>query len=256
VALISAHRCGATGQREYDNTRAGLQRALSGDGEYVEFDVQCCADGALVLGHDSTVESDGRSVPIERLTRSELEAAVGETCSLEEALEILAGRRLAHIDLKFTSADGQYGTPEGTDEVRAAQLAQASLGGGGFIITSLEDRSVRAVRDWADDLGLRLTVGLSLGRDLSDLPGWARPAIRRSELFPGGRIAASGANLVVAHHRLARLGVARWAARHDLALLVWTVDDPAGLSRWLADPRVWMVTTNAPELAARIRAGL
>lgn len=255
MALISAHRCGADGQRQFDNTRAGIARALAGDAEYVEFDVQRCGDGALVLGHDSTVLWDGRSVPIEFLSRPELQAATGDTCSLEEALMILAGHKRAHIDLKFTSAEARYRTAEHTDEVRAAGLAQAIMGTGGFIITSLEDRSVRAVRDWSDQQGLSIPVGLSLGRGLSEVPWLARPGVRLSERFPGARLRASRANLVVAHQQLARLGLARWAARHELALLVWTVDEPAALSRWLSDPHVGTVTTNRPQLAAQIRAG-
>jgi glycerophosphoryl diester phosphodiesterase len=253
MALISAHRCGAGAQVQFDNTRAGVRHALDGDAEYVEFDVQRCADGSLVLGHDDSVAQDGRLVPIELLTRAELELAAGDTCSLVEALELLAGHKRAHIDLKFTSADALYATPGSTDEVRAAQIAQSMMGDGGFIITSLEDRSVRAVRDWADEQGVSIPVGLSLGRGLAEVPWTARPGVRWGELFPARRIRASRANLVVAHRRLARWGVARWSARHELPLLVWTVDAPATLSRWLTDPRVWMVTTNEPHLAAQIR---
>jgi glycerophosphoryl diester phosphodiesterase len=236
--LISAHRCGAAGEPRYDNTRAGLERALDHDAEYVEFDVQCQADGSLVLGHDAVVGSGG------------------ELCSLEAALEILAGHKRAHIDLKCTSPAALYGTPEHTHEVRAAELALAILGDGGFILTSLEDRSVRALRAWAQQRGLAVPVGLSLGRGLAALPRLARAGVRASELFPARRLAASRANLVAAHHRLADVRVARWCARHDLALLVWTVDEPARLRRWLGDPRVWMLTTNQPQLAAQIRSEL
>ncbi len=254
--LISAHRCGAGGDPRFDNTRAGIERAAAAGGEYVEFDVQRCADGALVLGHDHDVVWDGQRVPIELLTRAELEQATGETCSLEVALGTLRGRRRAHIDLKFTSPAALYATPEHTFEAQAAQIAQAILGDGGFIITSLEDESVRAVRDWADSRGVALPVGLSLGRGMSELPWAARAGVRVSELFPARRVAAARANLIAAHQRLARANVARWSARHGQALLVWTVDEPAALRAWLSDPRVWVLTTNQPELAARIRAEL
>jgi glycerophosphoryl diester phosphodiesterase len=254
MTLISAHRCGPAGDPRFENTRAGAERAVAGDAEYVEFDVQRCADGALVLCHDEVVSRDGQPVAIETLTRDELVQAAGEICSYEEALILLAGRKLAHIDLKFTSATERYDTPERTDEVRAAQLAREIMGDDGFIITSLEDRSVRAVRDWADSAGLAVPVGLSLGRGLTDTPLLERPAVRAGELAPDRRIAASRANLVVAHHRLAWLGVARWAAGRGLPLLVWTVDEPRSLRRWLRDPRVWLLTSNSPQLACQIRA--
>jgi glycerophosphoryl diester phosphodiesterase len=253
VPLISAHRCGAAGQPRFDNTRAGVERALEGDAEYVELDVQRCGDGALVLRHDDFVVRDGRRARVDSLTRAEVEEAAGETCSLEAALAILAGHKLAHIDLKFTSPAALYDAPERTAEVGAARSAQAIMGTDGFVITSLEDRSVGAVRDWADAEGLAFPVGLSLGRGLRETPWLARPGVRLSELAPARRIAASRANLVVAHRRIARLGVARWAARQPLPLLVWTVDDPRSLRAWLSDPRVWLLTSNQPELACRIR---
>ncbi len=253
MALISAHRCGADGQPQFDNTRAGVQRALSSDAEYVEFDVQRCADGALVLSHDAVVTWEGRRVRIETLTRAELTQAAGQTCSLEEALDILAGHKLAHIDLKFISPEALYGTPERTDEARAAQIAREIMGDANFIITSLEDRSVRVVRDWADAHGLSVPVGLSLGRGLGATPWLARPGVRLSELSPARRIAGSRANLVVAHRRIARLGVARWAARDGMPLMVWTVDNPRSLRAWLSDPRVWLLTSNRPQMACQIR---
>ncbi len=253
MPLISAHRCGAEGQPQFDNTRAGVQRSLTSAAEYVELDVQRCADGAFVLRHDDVVTWGDRPVRVDTLTRAELAEVAGETCSLAEALSILAGHKLAHIDFKFTSPAVLYGTPERTEEVRAAQIARQVMGDGAFLITSLEDRSVRALRDWADAQGLSIRVGLSLGRGLGDVPWLARPGVRRGELSPGRRITASHANLVAAHHRLARLGVARWSARHGLPLLVWTVDPPRSLRRWLSDPRVWLLTSNQPQIACRIR---
>jgi glycerophosphoryl diester phosphodiesterase len=236
--LISAHRCGAGAQPEFDNSRAGVERALTLAGEYVEFDVQRRADGALVLGHEPADE------------------AAGEACSLEAALELLAGHKLAHIDLKFTSPEALYDRPERTHEAGAAQVAQEIMGDGAYIITSLEDRSVRAVRDWADAHGLVVPVGLSLGRGLGEIPWLARPGVRASELFPARRVRQSRANLLVAHRRLARASLARWSARQSLPLLVWTVDEPASLRTWLSDPRVWLLTTNQPQLAAQIRTEL
>ena len=48
-------------------------------------------------------------------------------------------------------------------------------------------------------------------------------------------------------------GVAGFARRARLPLLVWTVDHPLLLRYWLRPGRAWMVTTNRPELALSIR---
>jgi glycerophosphoryl diester phosphodiesterase len=233
LPLISAHRCGAGDRPEFDNTLAGIQRAAAGPAEFVEFDVHRCADGTLVLSHEPVSVSDG-------------------LCSYADALTALRGHKQAHIDLKFTSPEALYATPERTDEARAARMATEILGDA-FIITSLEDRSIRAVRDWADAEGRAVRAGLSLGRGLREIPWRQRPGLRLSELAPRRRMQTSGANLVAANHRLARVTLARYAARDALPLLVWTVDDPRGLRAWLSDPRVWLLTTNQPDLAVQIR---
>jgi glycerophosphoryl diester phosphodiesterase len=60
--------------------------------------------------------------------------------------------------------------------------------------------------------------------------------------------------VVVAHHSLALLGVARFAHRHGLPLVVWTVDTRGALRHWMRPGRAWLVTTNHPALALRLRA--
>ena len=130
-------------------------------------------------------------------------------------------------------------------------VAQAvdRLGADQLLVTTLDDDGVRAVRDWADAEGHDLLVGLSLGRGVRDIPVLHGLRIRLTELFPGARYRDAGANLVVAHHWLARLRVRRFARRHRLPLLVWTVDTPRSLAYWMRPGRAWLVTTNEPEVA-------
>ena len=95
----------------------------------------------------------------------------------------------------------------------------------------------------------------SLGRSVRRLSWLRRIDVRRSELFPHVRIRHSRANLVVAHHLLAQLGVAAYARRRHLPLLVWTVDSERSLRHWLRPGRAWLVTTNHPGLALTVRDG-
>ena len=137
----------------------------------------------------------------------------------------------------------------------AARRAVDVLGQDQMIVTTGHDRAVRAVRDWGDAEGLELRVGLSLGRSLRRMSLLRRIDVRRSELFPHVRIRESRANLVVAHHALARLGVAAYARRRGLPLLVWTVDSPRALRYWLRPGRAWLVTSNHPGRALEVRRG-
>jgi glycerophosphoryl diester phosphodiesterase len=229
--LVSAHRMGARGDRPRENTLPALEAALALGVDYVEFDVWRRDDGSYVVAHDP--EHD-LGLPYEVVLRA------------------FQGRAHAHIDLKFTSPGPAYEDGRAW-EVEAARLAVDVLGHDRMIVTTGHDLAVRAVRDWGDAEGLDLRVGLSLGRSIRRLSMIRRVTVLRAELFPHVRIRESRANLVVAHHVLARLGVALFARRRGIPLLVWTVDTPRALRYWLRPGRAWLVTTNHPGLALRLR---
>jgi len=232
--LVSAHRMGAGGDRSRENTLAALEDAVALGVDYVEFDVWRRDDGSFVVAHDPEHDAG---------------------LSYDTVLAAIGTRALAHIDLKFVSPGEAYDAGQAW-ELEAARRAVETLGQDRMIVTTGHDRGVRAVRDWGDTQGLELRVGLSLGTSVRRLSLLRRIDVRRSELFPTVRIRDSRANLVVAHHTLARLGVAAFARRRGLPLLVWTVDTPRGLRYWLRPGRAWLVTTNQPALAMRVREGV
>jgi glycerophosphoryl diester phosphodiesterase len=215
MTLVSAHRC---------LTTADIEAAIAMGADYVEIDVQRCADGSLVLLHDP------------------VDVPPPGTLGYADALELLAGRTRLHLDLKVHGG-----------EVPIVEQAVARLGTDALLVTTLDDDGVRAVRDWADAEGHELLVGLSLGRGLHDIPVLHAIRVRLTELFPAVRYRRSGANLAVAHHWLARLHVRRFARRHAFPLLVWTVDTEDSLRYWLKPGRAWLVTTNNPDVALRLR---
>lgn len=237
--LVSAHRCGAGKGRSLENTQGAVDQALGIDAEYVEFDVQRCGDGTFVLNHDDSVRINGQRVRLDRLPYTQAKRADGaHLLRYDSVLQQLQTRKRAHIDLKFTSPKAFYLNPESTYEVAAVKAAIAALGAENLIVTSIEDRSIKAIRQWAQAAGYpQLLVGLSLGTDF----------------FPRGRYKACDANLVVANHWLARLSAARFARRANLPLLVWTVNDRMSLRYWLKPGRAWMLTTNHPLTALDIR---
>lgn len=235
--LVSAHRC---------LTRGQLEDALRLDADFVEFDVQRCSDGLLVVHHDPVFASDAGDVAFPETTGAEVLALLPHLLTYDEALAMLAGARRAHIDLKASAAGPKTA-------VAAVARAVEVLGPREFVVTTGSDRAVKAIRDWGESQGLDLLAGLSLGRNTRGFSLRDQIRIRRSELMPGRRIRRSGASVVVAHHSLALLGVARYSRRHGVPLLVWTVDTPRALRHWLRPGRAWMVTTNHPALALRLR---
>lgn len=217
MTLVSAHRC---------LTRGDIEAAIALGADYVEIDVQRTADGSLVVHHDP------------------IDVAPADVLQYDAALALLAGRVRLHLDLKFQGG-----------EVGAVELAVERLGTDSMLVTTGHDDGVRAVRDWADATGHPVMVGLSLGRGVPGFALWQLVKVRASELWPGLRYRHSRANIVVAHHWLARLRVRRFARRHGMPLLVWTVDTPRALAYWMRPGRAWLVTTNEPAVALALRAG-
>jgi glycerophosphoryl diester phosphodiesterase len=224
--LISAHRGGAGDETDDENTLHVVQKAVAAGVEYVELDVQRRVDGSLVVLHFD----DGRPDP----TR------------FDDVVGVL-GRARAHLDLKF-------GSPDGTAEIDAVRRALDVLGPGPHVATTGRVRSARALRAWADAEGLDLKVGISIGGTVAGLPFPEQVRRRWSELFPLATVTASGADVIAAHYALAFLTLRRLARRRGLDLLVWTPDHPLLLRYWLRPGRAWLVTTNHPARALRIRA--
>ena len=215
MTLVSAHRC---------LTAPAIERAIALGVDYVELDVHRLSDGSVVLLHDLVDD------PVDAL-------------GFAEALDLVAGRVGLHLDLKLRGG-----------EVEVVEQAVERLGTDHLVVTLGRDRTVRALRTWADEHGHDLRVGLSLGRGVKGFSLRRAVRVRISELFPDRRYGTSRANVVVAHHWLARLRVRRFARRHGLPLLVWTVDHPWSLAYWMRPGRAWLVTTNEPATAMRLRA--
>lgn len=251
--LVSAHRGGSADDPARENTRAALERAVASGVDYVEIDVRRCGDGELVLSHDPWLVVRGRQVPLAELTAAEFTAAAPDALHYDEALDLLAGRARAHVDLKLRSPAAAYAVPSRSREVAATARAVERLGSDGVVVTSGSVRAVRAIRDWSDERGLEVRAGLTVGGSVAGNPPLDQVRKRLAELSPEPRFLASRANVVVANHWLALAGVARFARSVELPLLVWTVDDPVSLRWWLTPGRAWLVTTNRPGLAMALR---
>jgi glycerophosphoryl diester phosphodiesterase len=256
LPLVSAHRGGAGRDRARENTLGALREAALLDCEYVEIDVRRCADGVYVVHHDGSVRDGERRVPIASLTSAEFARLVDPHLVLDDALEALRGHTRVHLDLKSVSDPEEGPAVPVRSEVALVQHVIDVMGAGNVVVTGLRDTAVAAVRAWSRKAYPDLLVGLSLSRDVG-VRGLRKLVTGRLDaVLPGRRLRASDANLAVCERTQARLWGARWAARRGLPLLVWTVDDPDELRRWLRDRRTWMVTTNHPQRAVTLRREL
>jgi glycerophosphoryl diester phosphodiesterase len=238
VVQISAH-CDHSDDAK-PITCESYSAALTSGAEYAEFDIRKTADSVLVVYHDARA---GRGGPlVGQLGYPELCDRLGyQVPRVDEVMALIAGRLLGHLDLKETGY-----------EAEVIRLADSILGPGNFVVTTLEDVSVAAIRRAFPEV----RTALSLGRSLGEVPRRRWAAIRHSELYPLPRIRACGADWVAVNYRLAKLGVARACHQQGIGIMVWTVDANPLIDQFLQDQRIDVLITNRPQHATRRRAEL
>ena len=233
MAAISAHAPRA-------GTIEAYARALETGAEYVEFDIRRTADGELAAFHDGRTRQ-GEALAAIRYARL-CQLAGYEVPRVADVMALIAGKAAAgHLDVKDTGG-----------EERVVQMALDILGPGNFVVTTLEDESVAAIK--ARFPGV--PTALSLGRARHEVLRSRRAATRLSELLPVRRLRACHADWAAVNHRLARAGVLAQCHRAGINAMIWTVDEDAEMRRWLADPRVAVLITNRPADAVALRASL
>jgi glycerophosphoryl diester phosphodiesterase len=243
--FISAHRgqCGVPGLAAAERYGCAIELGV----DYVELDVRRTADGLYVNYHDHVTPS-GRATG--SLSYSDLKAELGsELLTLDELLDVVAGRVGLHVDLK-----------EPGYEAEIVRLILGRVGGSSpspsppsgveaFVVTTGEVESIRTIKEQFPTV----RGGLTLGTDLKDARAWATVRERLAELFPGPRLKRSRADFVAAHQQLARIRLLGYCARRRIPAWVWTVDGEAEIARYIADRRVTTLVTNRPDVALRLR---
>src|SRR5262249_40532119 len=149
MAAISAHAPRA-------GTTEAYARALETGAEYVEFDIRRTADGELAAFHDACTR---QGEPLSAISYARLCQLTGyEVPRVADLMALIAGRATGHLDVK--DADG---------EERVVRMALDLLGPGNFVVTTLEDESVAAIKARFPEV----LTALSLGRGLGEVP-WSR----------------------------------------------------------------------------------
>jgi glycerophosphoryl diester phosphodiesterase len=230
-AMVAAHRGVAAGVAE--NTIAAFTNAIDVGADMIEFDVRRTRDGELIAFHDALVGG----TPVAGLDRDEIEAATGvRPPVLAEVLRACAGRIRLDVELK---EDGYV--PDVMATLRAG-YDPAQL-----IVTSFLPAVVAQAKDAFPEVKTGLLVGDS--GPFTNLPA------RLRELYPVGLARRVRADYLAPHYRLAALGVMRRAAAAGLPCLVWTVNSPALIRKYAADPRVAAIITDVAAQAVSIVAG-
>jgi glycerophosphoryl diester phosphodiesterase len=243
--LVVAHRGASAAYPE--NTLQSFEGAVAADADLVELDVRLTADGVPVVMHDLDVSSttDGEGF-VHRLTLAEVRALdasgggperVGVP-TLEEALELLAGRAGVNVEIKNLPGEASFDSPrEAIAEAVVALLLRMDFPGP-TLVSSFNWLSIERVRALDPDLptGFLTIAAIDPGAALV----YARSAGHTHVLPQAPALVAAGEAFVRDVHEL------------GLRVGTWTVDDPGAIERlfsWGVDA----VATNDPAVAVPIR---
>lgn len=233
---VLAHRGASRAAPE--NSLSALRRAAELGADGVEFDVQACGSGELVVFHDRTlgrccgVPGEVAATPLTELRRLTLDrlpsGARGERIpTLEEWLQAVPPGLFVNLEVKAESLGEASEAGRCVAALERAGLAERS------IVSSFHPAALWNARRTAPEV--------ALGALVEPGAGW------RAWLLAG---LAARPQAVHPHHSLVtERRVARWH-RLGLAVAVWTVDDPDKARRCL-EAGVEALITNVPD---RIRS--
>jgi glycerophosphoryl diester phosphodiesterase len=228
---ISWHRGG--GELAPSGSRAAFVAAVGAGAAMVEVDVRQSRDGILVCHHDEAIPELGVICEVNLKGRN--------VFTLSQFLDDLdegdpERRVVVHFDLKAPGYE-------------LAAVDALIDRGRPFFVTTGEEASIILLRRMRPAVAAYLTIGRGAG----DRGVLAMMWLRCTELFPERAIRRTGATGIAIHHQLAWWPTRWWCERRGLPVVVWTIDDDAGLDRWI-HAGVAVVTTNVPVRATRIRA--
>ena len=97
-----AHRGGKGNWTE--NTVTAFQNTAATGARAVELDARSTKDGVQVVHHDATFNAGGKQYTLKKLTLAQIRALDPNICTLDEALDVLAGTNLEiNLELKDTA---------------------------------------------------------------------------------------------------------------------------------------------------------
>lgn len=228
--LIIAHR-GASAHAP-ENTIASIERAIEDKADWIEVDIQQTADGSVIISHDHDfVRLLGKPENIWDLTLEEVQAldvgawfAVefqGERIpTLQEVLETVRGKANLLLELKYYPRESL----ERLEEDVARIVTQANMENE-IAIMSFDRPALTRMQELEPDWNIGLLTTTSIG-DFSELEG----------------------NFVAVSSASASLNFIRRTQETDKQVLVWTVNNPSSILRYIS-MGVDGIITDDPALA-------
>jgi len=233
--LVVAHR-GASLEKP-ENTIEAFEAAIDAGADAVEFDVRMTTDGRAVVMHDPDVSrtTDGTGL-VSEMTLKEIRPLGVPT--LEEALECIAGRAAADIEIKNLPGEPAFTSDREAAVEATLDALDAVNFPGQVIVSSFNPASIAHSRALRPDVPTGLLTEYevdaeeALARATAHGHPWVLPFV--SQVLDAGESFAERV-----HAEGARLGV-------------WIADDPS-IARTLFEWGVDAVATNDPRAIVAVR---
>lgn len=239
--LVCAHR-GRSGLYP-ENTMAAFEAAVELGADFLELDVRRTADGEIVCIHDGTADrtTDG-SGEIAQMTLAQVrgldagawkgEQYAGERIPLlGDVLRQIAPRLVVDIEIKQREIAEQV-----VEIVREAGALRR------VTIVSFDRDDLRAAKSAEPALACGLITG-----------GLDGDGVEAEQALIGSALEC-GASFISCGHRSVTASLVRECHLMGLALMAWTMDEPADIARMI-DLRVDGLVSNYPERAMEMLEG-
>jgi glycerophosphoryl diester phosphodiesterase len=225
--LVIAHRGAwwpAAPDAPAENTLEAFEAAIALGADMIELDVRRTRDGRLVVFHDARV----KTVPTASLRYDALrtKGTKSRPPLLQDVLALTKDRIALNLEIK------EAGYVDDTIALLRPFGLERCL------LSSFLDDVVREAKALAPDLRTGLLVGTGFRKALTT------------------RLAAAQADCLVLHRRLATLTALAQIQSAGIRGVVWTVNAPRALDRYLGHPSVEGVITDRPARALERRARL
>lgn len=212
---------------------AAVKAAIDSGAQWVEIDVQETADGEVVVIHDRDLKKIGgvsltvAGSSLEELQQVDIGSWFGEEFSgerlptLDEVLRMCKNRIKVNIELKYYGAQQQL-------EQRVAQTVDAQDMANEVVIMSLDLQGIMRMRNLRPDWTLGLLSSVSVGN-----------------------LAALDVDFLALNARFTSRRLVRQIHQQGKKVMVWTVNDPVGMSS-MATRGVDVIITDEPALGVAL----
>jgi glycerophosphoryl diester phosphodiesterase len=240
--LIFAHRGACKVAPE--NTLPAFQAALDLGADGIELDVQFSSDGKLVVLHNPNLETTTNGAGrVTAYTFAELrlldagshfgpQFAGTPLPALDEVLDLCHGKLLMTIELKSLNSSTANIGVDVVAAVRARDMADQ------VVISSFNPLALRRAKKAGPEIECALLTA-------PDLPGWMRAGLTFSY---------SRANAVHPEFPMVDATYMAWAAKRNMPVRPWTVNEVADMQRMIA-LGVDSIITDVPDVLVGLLSG-